>query len=376
MKKIIYSLLFLSLIGGSVTGYSYYKYIQREAQIISVLKFKETAFKAYGTLANGEYKKAKTLYEEALKLHDKDSKTLRDYALALSKLGENKKACKIYEKAYLLDATKSETVLINLANICLKIEDHKKSAKYFKEAIERYRPKYRYIESLIISLKQLNKEDEAMGYYAYVMENNPEYFEGKFENLKTKYTKDTKAHNLAPKYDATQDIYKLLEIAREYKKQGYDKKALISYYKIIEQTKTNDIVNKEVTELLLKHSDTKNALVYLQHIENKGFDELFKIGGIYHQTKKYQQAIDHYEKALKIKETPMLLKNLTACSFYTKDINKVEKYLSRLKEIDGRLAYKFEHAMLVKSGIEITQKDKILYQLYDVWFDFKEKIKG
>lgn len=376
MKKFIYGVVFLFLLVGSVVGYSYNNYHHREAEIAKVLKFKDKAFKAYGTLLNGNYKEAKKLYDEALVLHDRDPKTLRDYALCLSKLGKNQKACEVYEKAYHLDAGKDEKVLANLASVYFKTENYLKSSNYYRELIERFRPRYRYIESLIVSLQHLNREDEAMGYYAFVMQNSPNFFVDKFPNLKAKYTKETKALPLRPKYESSEDIDALLKIARDYSAKGYDKKALLTYYKIINKTKTHEAANKEVSVLLLKHNDTKNALPYLENIANKDFDTLFKIGGIHHQNKRYKKAVDFYELALREKESPMLLKNLAACSFYLKDIEKVELYLAKLKKVDARLAYNFEYAILIKSGVEMTQKDKITNQLYNMWFDIKDSLKG
>jgi len=368
--------LVLVLIASSVFGYSYIKYQQREDKIANVLEFKSKAFNAYGALANKQYKKAKALYEEALELHSEDSKTLRDYAMCLSKLGENKKAAQMYEKAYHLDRYKVESTLLNLASIYFKIKDYEKSAQYYQELIERFRPKYKYIEKLIVSLLQLNQQDKAMGYYAYVVKKDPNYFKDKFQELKAKYTKDTKALDLLPKYENIKDIDKLLDIARDYKAKGYDKHALKAYYKILYQTKTHDIVNKETADLLLKNYDIDNALLYLKLIEKKDFDVLFKMGGIYHQNKKYKKAIELYELALKKKETPMLLKNLAACSFYNKDKKRVNTYLEKLKKVDKRLAYNFEYAMLIKSGVVMTQKEKIIYQLYNLWFDLKDSLKG
>jgi tetratricopeptide (TPR) repeat protein len=374
LKIFLYSILIISIVFSGVFGYAYYQYDKRENKIAHALEFKNKAYLAYAKLAGGDFKNSKALYKEALNLYDKDPKTLRDYALCLSKLGENKEAVKIYEKSYQNDRFKNEQILSNLAFMSLKIKDYERSVQYHKELIERFRPKYKYIENLIISLNQLNQPDKTMGYYAYVMQREPEFFNGKFAKLASKYTKETKALNLLPKYENVENIDELLEIARDYRAKGYDKHALKAYYKIAYQTKTHDVVNKELADLLLKNYDIKNALPYLKFISKKDFDVLFKMGGIHHQKKAYKKAIALYEEALKQKETPMLLKNLTACSFYIKDKDRVSKYLTRLGEIDPKLAYNFEYVMLIKSGVEMTKKEKITYQLYNMWFDLKDSL--
>ena len=377
MKRVIIGVVvFLFVATAAIVGFGYYEYQQREARIAKVLEFKDLAFRAYSNLANNNLKEAKKLYERALALHDEDSKTLRDFAQVLSKLGEHKRAVEIFERAYKLDLSKREDHLTTLADMHFKLENYEKAAEFYKEAIERFRPRYRHIEGLIASLLRLDRKDEVMGYYAFVVQNDPDFFEGKFPELRAKYTKETKAIDLTPRYDTTDEIDALLSIAREYRARGFDRRALLSYYKIINQEKTHDEANKEVADLLLKHSDTKRALVHLEHVKNKDFDVFFKIGGIHHQSKNYEKAIEYYRKALDIKETPMLLKNLVACGFHQRDIDKVEYYMAKLEKVDPRLANEIEHSMLIRAGFEMQKRDKILYQLNEMWFDFQDILKG
>ena len=375
-RKIVSFVAVVFLLAGSVFGYGYINYEQREAKIAEVLKFQEVAFRAYATLANGQAKASLKLYEEAIAIHDKEPKTLRDYAKTLEMTGNRKKAMEIYEKAYHIEDTKIEVILEQLAYGYHVLGDFEKSAKYHQELIEHFRPKYRYIKNLSLALEKQGKFDEAMRYFAYVKEQQSDFFKDdkEMEKFEKAYNNSIVAYDLKPKYDSVEDISQLLKLAQKYMAEGFDNNSLVTYRKIVDMENHHDEANKEAAKILITYGNTKDAIGHLELVQNKDFDTYFTLGGAYHENKKYSKAIENYEKAFELQPTDTLAKNLAACYFYAKDATNMEKYMKKLGEMNKKMAYNFEYAMLVKSGIEMNTKEKLAYQFYNMWFDLKDSL--
>ena len=375
MRKVLLSFFgVIVLVFGGFSYKVYDNYKSREEKINHVLEFQKVAFKAYSKLMSGENKEAVKLYEEAVKLHDKDTKTLLDYSTALAKMGENKKSIEMYEKAYLSANYKNEEVLEKLAKANFDIQNYDKSIKYYKEAIERFRPKYRYIENIIIALDKQNKTDEAMKYFAYIQEKSPRYFIGKkdFDKFSNIYTKDIKSYDLLPLYDTTQNLEALLSLGEEYEKKGLDDKALKAYDKILYQDVNHQKANEKISNLLIKYKDYEYAIVHLETLDNDSLDVLNKKANAYHQIKNYEKAIEFYEQALKLEQNENIYKNLASCAFRMADKDKTMKYLKKLKELNPRMAYNFEYITLLSMGHEIDEEDRIEYHIVNTWYDLQE----
>ncbi len=375
LKKIVIGFVLVCAVGISGFSYKVYdNYQTREDKINHVLKFQKVAFEAYTMLVSGNNKKAVNLYAQAIALHDEDTKTLLDYSNALAHIGENKKAVEMFERAYQNANYKNEDVLIQLANMNYKINNYEKSLYYYKEAVERFRPKYRYIQKIILSLDKLDNSYEAMKYFAYIQEKSPDYFSDKreFDKFALLYTKNTKAKDLLPKYDTTDDIDKLLALGQKYEKDGLDDKALKAYDKVLYQRPSHQKANLYVADLLLGYGDYDFALIHLKQLNSKDFETFFKLGGAYHQSKNYIKAIEAYEEALKYNENALLYKNLASCAFRNGDTKKVIKYLKQLEQKDPRMAYNLEYATLLSTGKEMSKKDKLIYQSVNTWYDLKD----
>ncbi len=375
LKKIVIGAVIVVLLG--VVGFSYKvydNYLTREKKINHVLAFQKVAYEAYTMLVSGKYKESVKLYDKAITIHDKDAKTLLDYSNALAHTGKNEKSVLMFERAYQCANYKNEKVLNQLAHMNYKIKNYDKAVKYYKESIERFRPKYRYIEKVILSLDKQNKTDEAMGYFAYIQEKSPEYFKEKkkFEKFAKRYTKETKALALLPKYDTTEGTNALLALGAEYEKKGLDDKALKAYDKILYKNLNHQEANKREADLLIRYKDYAHAIKNLEVLEDDSFDTLFKLASVYQETKKYDKAIEFYEKALQKGQNALLYKNLAACAFRSGDKEKVLKYLSKLKEVNPRMAYNFEYMTLVSMGKEMSEEEKIEYHAVNTWHDLKD----
>ena len=375
MKKIVIGLATAVLLGVGGFSYKVYdNYQTREKKINHVLAFQKVAYGAYTMLVSGNYKEAVKLYGKAVAMHDKDAKTLLDYSDALAHIGESKKSVEMFEKAYQNANYKNEDVLAQLASMNYKINNYERSEHYYKEAIDRFRPKYRYIEKVILSLDKQGKTDEAMAYFAYIQEKSPEYFKDKkeFEKFSKLYTPETKALNLLPKYDITEDEDELLALGAEYEKRGLDDKALRAYDKVLFSNPENQKANRYAADLMLRYGDYSHALEHLSKLKIEDFDVLMKKASVFQELKKYNMAIVYYEKALKKEQNALLYKNLAACSFRSGDKDKTLKYLSQLKNLDPRMAYNFEYMTLVSLGEEMSREDKLKYQALNTWYDLQD----
>lgn len=375
MKKIVVGILSFTILGISVFSYKTYdNYKIRENKIAEVLVFKDVAFKGYSALISGKYKEASRLYGEAYDIHKDDSKTLRDYAEALARTGEPKKAVVMYERGYLKSNYKNEEMLEKLAIMYFKIENYDKAIHYYKEAITRFRPRYTYIEKIILSLEAQGKTDEAMGYYAYVMQKDPTFFKGNknLEKLVSLYDKDTKALDLLPKYDTDGDIDFLLVLGQKYEDEGLDTKALKAYDKVIAMEPNNQKANHYASDIMLRYGDYSHALEHLSRLTNRDFDVLMKIAASFQEIRNYDKAIEYYEKALKKDNSALLYKNLAASAFRNKDKKRVDKYLNLLKKKDPRMAYNFEHATAIGIGHNMSKQEKLVYHAVNTWYDLKD----
>lgn len=366
----------LSAVAISVMGFSYVvhdNYQNREAKIAEVMEFQKMAFAAYTKLGTGKYKEAEYFYKKAMHIHDEDAKTLFDYSGILARLGKHQESIEMLEKSYLYSNYKSEEVLEQLAKMFYETQNWKKSTYYYKEAIERFRPKYKYIEKIILSLGKQDKLDEAMGYFAYIQERSPEYFKDKkeFDKFIKRYTSGTKALDLLPKYDSIEDIEALLALGQGYENKGHDDKALKAYDKILLADPVHQKAHSYASEIMLRYADYAHALEHLSELEEKDFDYYMKVGSAMQELKKYDQAIKYYEKALEKNSTALLYKNLTAVSFRNADQDRVYKYLALLREKDPRMAYNFEYATVVSLDEGMSTKEKLTYQAVNTLYDIK-----
>jgi len=378
LKRIFIALVAVCILVLGVFAYVVYeRYETREARIANVLEFQKLAFAGYSKLASGKFEEAKYFYERAIELHDRDPKTFLHYSGVLARLGQNKEAALALEKAYFNANFKNEETLTQVAKMFFEIGDYEKSLKYHKEAIERFRPKYKYIEKIVLSLHRLGRTDEAMGYFAYIQERDPQYFKGKEEFLKFAklYTEDTKALDLQPKYDVTEGVEALLTLGIEYEKQGLSVKALEAYDKLLLSEPNHQEANKNIAALLISYRDYSRALRHLKVLEDDSFDTLFKIGGVYHQMKSYDKAIEYYEKALKKDKSVLLLRNLASTSLRAGDKERTLKYASKLREMSPKEAHSFEYMTIVSLGEEMSKRDKLEFQAINTLYKIREFLK-
>ena len=378
MKRLFFALAFVLFLVTTGIAYKIYdRYQAREGKIEEILEFQKIAIEAYSMLASGKFKESSYLYEKAIAIYDKDPKTLFDYSGVLARLGRDKEAALMLERAYNSANFKNEETLGMVAKMFFDIADHEKSLKYYKEAIERFRPKYRYIEKVILSLDSLGRYDEAMGYFAYIQHRDSDYFKEKeeFSKFLNLYTKETEALNLLPKYDTTEGVDALLALGVEYEKRGLSVKALRAYDKLLLSEPNHQEANRKIADLLMSYKDYDHALRHLLVLEDSSFDALFKIGKVYHQIKNYDKAIEYYEKALKIEQNALLLKNLASCSLKSGDKERIFKYLSKLRELDPREAYNFKHIAMISMGEKMSIQDKLTYQAINLWYDFKKYLQ-
>lgn len=350
------------LAAGAFAGYGYTQYQQREAQIAEVLAFQNIAFRAYGALANGSPQAALGLYEEALAIHDQEPGTLREYANALQATGQPAQAMATREKAYALQGQVIPSLLEELAEGFHALGDHARSAKYHGELIEHFRPRYRYIRNLALALDAQGEFDEAMRYYAYVREREPDFFrdDADMQRFEQAYRPEIVAYDLTPAYDTTDDIPALLAIAAGYVARGFDNRALATYRKIVMIDEHHDTANLAAADILIRNGNTRDAIGHLDLVQARDFDTWFKLGGAHHQNKAWDKAAAAYEEAWALAQTDLLAKNLAAVSFFRGDVDSMQKYLLALRGLNRLLAHEFEYALLEQAGVEITLREKIV----------------
>jgi len=364
--------LLLLLVAMSFGGVTYYNYQQDEKEIAEVTRFKETALKAFQALGYEKIDTALSLYEQALRIHDEDAKTMADYALALKKGGRLNEAADSYLKSYFLDTIQNEKHLGNAGLLYLQQQKYHEAMAVYETLLKEHKRLYRYVEKIALCAFQIGAEEKALAYYAYIAEKEPGWFEDKkeFAELKALYDSQKEKINaidLREVHEKTSDIAELKQAAAGLVNDHYDKQAVFTYQKIIELEPQNDEVRKVAAKIYLKHGNYVNALELLEGVEEKKFDTWFTIGGIHHENRRYRLALESYEKALEFKKDVQLLKNMSACAYYLNDKEALAQYFTALEKKDILVAYKFKHAVAINQGLEESKKDRLLHHAKLIW---------
>ena len=373
-KKILLVIpLFLSLFFGLAVGWEYY---EAEKFAHEKYAFQNAALKGYTLHSKGDIRGAKKAYDEAYALYSKDAVTLEDMGNVYARLGFTQEATNFFYQAYQYDNDKFDA-LYKAGLGYLSFGEFDKALEVANILIHKDKRSTKYTRLIALALEKQGKINEALGYYAYTIKNKKYHSDPILENLKNAYkNSDINPVEIVFEYEKVEDTKALIKLALEYEKNGFDIKALRSFQKILLENPTHKLALQKVGELLKKHESNHEALEYFSQIEDKDAIIHEHIGALYHRIREYEKALKHYELALSQKTSEELLRAACSVSFYLKDEKRIEKYFSRLQEVNSRMAHDLLYAMEASLGKEHTVVEKLHHITLAYWYSVVNSIKS
>ena len=133
----------------------------------------------YGTVLSQlkQYKLAKNIFEKCLKINSKDSLLLYNYAKFLQDQKIFSEAIKFYEKSF-KENPKNNLSLYNIGNIYLQESKFIDAINYFKKSIDTNPKNFYAYNNIGLAYKKMGNFNEAIKYYKSAIDINNNYVDG------------------------------------------------------------------------------------------------------------------------------------------------------------------------------------------------------
>jgi tetratricopeptide (TPR) repeat protein len=355
------------LLGGGILGTEYYRFQKKQNDVRA---FQAYALEGFKLRAMNRPKEAAAAYEQAYAIHKKDAQTLTDMADVYAHLGDSEKAAKLYEEAFGTDRDRHDA-LYNAALCDYALGRFDAALEKTQRLLHLDRRRSKYIKLIALAHHALGETQKALGYYARLAKNSRYANDASLKELRALYEgapETVKPVEILFDYEKTEDGAELFALAQKYEAEGFDIKALRSYQKILSSEHENEKARLGAGKLFKKHGARAEALEHFLALDDPDAKTLESIGALYHGMKRYDKALEYYEKAYALNKSAELARAMASAAFYLKDETKMARYLSELERLDPQTAHRLLYAMESEAGMEHSRWQTLQYLTIELWY--------
>ncbi len=257
---------------------------------------------------SGQYEKAITLFEEALRLEENNVELLRECGQAYAKSKQFPKAFELFDKALKIDPNNSD-ILRNYGNALLKKQKYDQAIIYFKKAIEIEPNNVKTICSYANVLMKLERIEESLPLWQKAIKIEPDnvitissYANAlmKLERIKESLPFWQKAIKIEP-----DNVITIRSYANALMKSGKIEESLSYFQKAMELEPQNLTIIKMMTNCannLMIIEKFEESLPFWEEITKRDFDNIYaknSRANALMKAKKFEDCVNYLEPILK-----------------------------------------------------------------------------
>jgi tetratricopeptide (TPR) repeat protein len=347
--------------------YGVQRYNDYEAQQDDVRRFQQLALQGYGAVNAGKSEAAIGYYEAAIGIHDRDAASLSDLATLYRGQGRIEAAGRLYAQAYAAEPD-SYRHLYHAALCDYLQQRYDDAAQKATELMHRDRKRGKYYRLLAASRFGAGKREEALGYYAVIVQRESDRNDTLLQDVQRAYAAlehKPEPHRLTFAYEETDDVGKLAELMRRYEREGYDIKALRTAQKILEITPGHDEAHKMAARLFYAHDAMNEAYRHASAVGEHDAESLEILGGTHQSFGEHDAALEAYERSYAMQPKKELLRAMAVCAFHGRRFEAMLVAIGRLEQYDPQLAHRVAYAIETEGGVEHGIWEKLSYLITD-----------